>query len=199
MMNELLKTVVVKSYAATMAITGAMGALGPVVFTSTGDKFIFTAVAPVRLLKWGVLFDQAALVTGGSNLVLTLASLPTAGSAANRATIDTITITDPNSAYVLGTGFFRRPYTASTTATTPVSQVAAAGPLGNTANTTEEGQAQGYLNVGQAWVVAVTTAATTTGTGSVFIEYELLPITLPSGYGTTSAGTDSMTENYTAL
>lgn len=197
MMIELLKSVVAKSTFATMAsVGGAIGANGPVVFTTTGDKFVFTATAPVKLLKWGFLADAVALVTGGTNLILTLAFAPTAGSATGRVNLDTLTVTDPNSAFVLGKGAYRDPFIASTVATTPISEVAAAGPLG-VAYQINSGQNQDTLQVGQQWIIGVTTAATTSGQGSIFIEYVLLPISKPSGYGVTDAGTVSLTEAYT--
>jgi hypothetical protein len=199
MMNELLKTVVARSYAVTNTVAGAFGALGSPVLTSTGSKFVLNAWAPMRLLKWGFLVDTTAIVTGGTNLVLGLFFNPTAGSVTNQVLIDTLTITDPNSAYVLGTGAYRDPYTASTTATTPASQVNTAGPLGNTANTTELGQQQFTLAAGQSWSISVNTAVTTSGAAALFIEYELLPISKPSGYGTTNAGTVSLTDNLTRL
>lgn len=200
MMIELLKSVVAKSVAATMTQAGgAVGANGPVVFTSTGDKFVLTAVAPVKLLKWGFLADAVALVTGGSNLVLQLAFCPTAGSATGRVAIDTLTVTDPNSAFVLGTGAYRDPFTASVASTAIASEPSGAGPLGSTPGQTNIGATQYILSVGQQWVVQVLTAATTSGQGSIFIEYELLPISKPSGYGTTDAGTVSLTEKYTRV
>lgn len=198
MMIELLKTVVTKSKFATMTQAGgAVGANGPVVLTSTGDKFVFTAVAPVKLLKWGFLVDGVALVTGGTSLVLSLATCPTSGSATGRVVIDTLTVTDPSSAYVLGTGAYRDPFTASVK-TTPSQEVSNAGPLGVDINV-QSGQAQFQLSVGQQFAIAVTTAATTSGQVSLFIEYEMLPISKPSGYGTTDAGTVSLTEKYTRV
>jgi hypothetical protein len=198
MMHELLKTVVLQSIAETWTVPNVVGVNGPVDFTATGSKLVFNATAPVRLLKWGFLCDATAVVTGGSNLVFTLYFNPTAGSTASQAALDTLTVVDPSSAYVLGTGAYRDPFVASTVSTTPPSEVAAAGPLG-ASETISSGQMQDTLQVGQSWSISVTTAATTSGAGRLFIEYVLLPITKPSGYGVTSAGTVSLTENYTRL
>lgn len=198
MLVEFLKTVVEKSKFATMTqAAGAVGANGPVVLTSTGDKFVFTAVAPVRLIKWGFLVDGVAIVTGGTSVILKLDFCPTAGSATGRVTLDTLTVTDPNSAFVLGTGAYRDPFTASTK-TTPSQEPSGAGPLGVDINV-QSGQAQYTLSVGQQWAIQVSTAGTTSGQVSLFVEYELLPISKPSSYGTTDAGTVSLTEKYTRL
>lgn len=199
MLNELLKSVVVRSSAATMT-----GSNGPVVLTSTGDKFTLSAWAPMRLLKWGFLVDGVAIVTGGTNLVLSLDFRPTAGSDTNRVNgVDTLTITDPNSAFVLGTGGYRDPWTLATTATTPASQ------LGGQPGATEpivSGQQQLQLSAGQQWVIKVGTAVTTSGQVTLFIEYVLLPLTKPSGYGfsgnidpdfASQPGSVSLTDNLT--
>lgn len=193
MMNELLQPRIVYSTTATDG-----GANGPVVFTTTGNKFVFSPVAPARLLKWGILIDDTALVTGGSSLVMKLDKRITAGSDTGIVSdIDTLTVTDPSSAYVLGTGAYRDPFTASTKGTT-AQQVTAAGPPGVDINI-ESGQAQFTLKAGEQWVVEVDTGATTSGKGKIWIEYVLLPISKPSGYGTTDAGTVSLTENLTRL
>lgn len=190
MMNELLKTQVILSTLATPTGSG-----GPVVLTSTGDKFIFTPGAPVRLLKWGVIV-QTDLVPV-TQCLLSLSKRPTAGSDTSRAVIDTLR-TGTSAAYVAGKGIYRDPYTASSSATT-TDEPSGFGPLGTTAPLQYSGQAQIVLKPGEEWVVDVTTAATTTGKGYIFIEYVLLPISKPSGYGTTDAGTGSLTENLTRV
>lgn len=189
MMNELLKGQVVVS-----ALASPTGSGGPVVFTSTGDKFIFTPGAPVRLLKWG--FVAQTDVVPVTNLILTLSKRPTAGSDTSRAALDTLSL-GTSVAYVAGKGAFRDPYTASTAATTPSSEPSGSGQGGS--YTINSGQAQYVLKPGEEWVIDVTTAATTTGKGYLWIEYVLLPISKPSGYGTTDGGVVSLTDNYTRL
>lgn len=191
MLHELLKSVVVVSTLATPTGSG-----GPVVFTSTGDKYIFTPPAPVKLLKWGIVISTDLVPV--TQCLLSLSLRPTAGSNTARAVIDTLRT--GTTIFVAGKGILRDPFTASTTATTPASEVAAAGPSGVVGNNTiTSGQAQFVVIPGQEWVVDVTTAATTTGQGYIWIEYVLLPISKPSGYGTTDAGTVSLTENYTRV
>lgn len=194
MMHELLQTRTVISNLATPTGSG-----GPVVFTTTGDKFIFTPANPVKLLKWGVIFSTS-LSTGANGLVLELDKRITAGSDTGRVDeVDTLTVAVNNTTYVGGLGVYRDPYTASVAnVTTPASEVAAAGPLG-VSLTIQAGQAQLQLKPGEEWVVTCETAASTAGQGYIWIEYAYLPISKPSGYGTTDAGTVSLTENLTRL
>lgn len=196
MLQELLKSVV---YRTTTATDG--GANGPVVFTSTGVKCLFTSPAPVRLLKWGFIANNVAVAQTSSAMAFSLSSLSAPG--ATPAVIDTLT-TVASSAFALGFGGYRETFNPSTSATTPASQISQAGPIGNTANTTESGQAQFTLSVGQQWSITVTVASDNTGTGILFLEYVLLPITKPSGYGFTTdpdfssqPGSVSLTDNYT--
>lgn len=199
MMQELLKSVVWRTYTASDG-----GANGPVLFTSTGVKAIFTAVAPVRLLKWGFLVnDTAVSQASGSAMAMKLTLYPTVGSTSGQSDIDTLTTT-ASEAFVLGTGGYRDFFTPSTDATTPASQLAAAGPLGSADNNIYSGQQQAQLSVGQGWAINVTTAADTTGKGILFVEYVLLPISKPSGYGyatdpdfSSQPGSVSLTDNYT--
>lgn len=192
MMIELLKSVVVSSFTVTDG-----GANGPVAFTSTGDKMVLTALAPIRLLKWGFLITGTAMAQTSSAFAMKLSMRPTAGSDTNRVDLDTLT-TVASSSYALGFGGYRETYAPSTAnVVTPPSTVPAGGPLGNTGNTIEAGQQQYTLAVGQQWVIDVTTASDNTGTGKLFFEYVLLPISKPSQYGATNAGTVSLTENYT--
>lgn len=190
MMHELLQVRNVISALATPTGSG-----GPVVFTSTGDKFIFTPSAPVRLMKWG--FVAQTDVVPVTNLILSLSKRPTAGSDTARAVIDTLSL-GTSAAYVAGKGAYRDPFTASTVATTPLSEVSGSGQGSNSpANTS--GQQQIVLKPGEEWVIDVTTAATTTGKGYLWIEYALLPLSKPTGYGTTDGGVVSLTESYTRL
>lgn len=191
MMNELLKN----GYAVSMLPTDVGTEGGPVVFTTTGDKYIFRAPAPVRLLKWGILIKTALVPV--TQCLLTLSYRPTMGSDTSRVALDTLRT--GTTTYAVGKGLYRDPYTASTQATTPLSEVAAAGPLGSGPQYINSGQTQYTLKPGEEWVVDVTTAATTTGEGYIWVSYALLPISKPSGYGTTDAGTGSLTENLTRL
>lgn len=192
MMHELLHTRTVVSILPDPVNT--LG--GPVVFTTTGDKYIFTPATPVLLLKWGIVI-QTDLVPV-TQCLLSLSRRPTAGSDTARAVVDTLRT--GTTSFLAGKGIFRDPFTASTTATTPASEVAGAGPAGIVGNNTiTSGQAQLRLIPGEEWVVDVTTAATTSGKGYIWIEYLQLPISKPSGYGTTDAGTVSLTENYTRV
>lgn len=189
-MHELLKGRTVVSI--LPSAVGTEG--GPVVFTSTGDKFIYTAPAPVRLLKWGILIKTALVPV--TQCLLTLSRRPTIGSDSGRVAIDTLRT--GTTSYAVGKGLYRDPFTASTEASTPSSMPTGGGPLGYTQKI-DYGQGQFQLIPGEEWVVDVTTAATTTGEGYIWIEMVELPITKPSSYGTTDAGTTSLTENYTRL
>lgn len=197
MLQEFLKELVETSPYATMSETGAASTLGPVVLTTTGIKYVKRINAPIRLLKWGFVVTAVAIVTGGTNLVLKLNSYPNAGSASGKTVIDTLTITDPNSAFVVGTAAYRDGFTVSTTSQTPASEQSQAGPLGSTPGTIVSGQGQFTFSAGQMISMEVTTAVTTSGQVEPFIEYVLLPISKPSGYGTTSAGVVSLTEQFT--
>lgn len=192
MLIELLKSVVVRSLQATDG-----GANGPVVFTSTGAKYIFTAVAPVRLLKWGFLASNVAIAQTASAMQLTLSSLPAPGGSLTQ--IDTLT-TVAASAYALGFGAYRETFAASVAnVLTPPSEIPQAGPIGSQPNVINAGQTQFTLSVGQQWSIGVGVASDNTGQGLIFLEYVLLPIAKPSGYGVTNAGTVSLTDNYTQL
>ena len=193
MLHELLHTVVKESGNVTDG-----GAAGAGVFTSTGDKYILTATAPLRLLKWGFLVTNTAVAQTSSAMAFELDLRPTAGSDSNRVSMDTLT-TVASSSFALGTGGFRETFTASTQATTPASEVANAGPIGNT-QYLYSGQQQITLSVGQQLVIKVATASDNTGQGKLFFEYVLLPINKPSGYTLPSGETDvSLTDNYTAF
>lgn len=203
MLHELLKTEVYWSFSATQG-----GSNGPVVLTSTGDKMAFTAVAPIRLLKWGFLINDTAVAQTSSAMQLglykTLAASAGGGSAGGTQ-VDTLT-TVASEAFALGTGAYRDPYVASTSAQTPASEVSSGGPLGSSAtnNLIYSGQQQLQLVVGDQFWVKVITASDNTGKGVCWLEYVLLPITKPSsyGFGATSpdgvvAGSVSLTDNYT--
>lgn len=196
MLIELLKTRVDTSIFTTSAGT----AVGPINFNTTGDFWQFTPVAPVRLLKWGFMNDAGgtSLTVTGGNFQLNLDFQPTAGSATGRVNIDTLTVAQ-NTVVPAGTGFYRDGFTVSTSSTSIPSEVTTAGPLGSTPGSVVSGQAQFTLAAGQAWVIKGQVAFGAAATGHVWVEYELLPISKPSGYGTTQAGTVSLTENLTRV
>lgn len=190
MMNELLKTVVEQSVLVTPAGTG-----GPVVLTSTGDKFSISIAAPIRILKWGVILSTS-LDTTNAAMILKLDQRITAGSDTGRVTLDTLTVPVTNTTYVAGTGIYRDPYTASTKHTT-TDEPTGFGPNGVNAPDQEYGQQQLTFTSGQELILKVDTAAGTAGQGRMFVEYVMLPISKPSGYGTTDAGTVSLTDKLT--
>lgn len=156
-MNVDLKreTVVSKAVAPT-------GANGPVVFTSTGDKFIFTTAMPIEVIRWGIVYSVAK---DASNMVATLSLRPTSGSDTARAVISTLT---DALARAQGVVTYQEPGTLTTAAATQ--SVAEDGSLRNV-------DPVGPYQVlpGQELVAAVTTAAGSTGQGVIFIEYRELP------------------------
>lgn len=192
-MNEFLKRQVLVSTAATPT-----GGNGPIVLTTTGDKFIFTPAAPVRLRKWGFIISTS-LNTTGAALTCELDLRVTVGTDTGRVNKDTLTVAVTNTTYVAGKGVYRDPFTASSASTSTASQVTGSGPQGYTLNTVTSGQTDLYAVPGQEYVIEVTQGAGTAGQGYAFIEYDLLPLSKPSGYGTTDAGTVSLTDNLTRL
>lgn len=178
-MNEFLKRQVEVSTTATPT-----GSAGAVVVTTTGDKYIYTPAAPIRLRKWGIVFSTS-LSTGAGGLILKLDYRPTAGSDTARVNKDTLTVAINNTTYVAGKGVYRDPYTTSAQTT------------GNDNSTVYSGQTDIVFKPGEQLVIQVDTAASTTGQGFLWVEFDVLPISKPSGYGTTDAGTVSLTENLT--
>lgn len=150
-MNELLQKRVAESTLATPTGSG-----GPVVLTSTGDKFIISHGNPWTILRWGVVLSVAK---DASALVITLANRPTAGSDTNRVVVDTMT--DSATARAAGVVLERK-----VTGTVPNSSTGSDGSLVNVA-------AGGPLKFypGQQAVFAVTTAAASTGSGYIYAEY----------------------------
>lgn len=152
-MNILLQRRQARSFAAT-----ATGSNGPIVFTSTGDKFLFAPSTPIDVYRWGILWTVAK---DASAMVVTLELRPTIGSDTNRVVSDTISDSAARAAGISSERVF--PGSSSTTTT---------GSDGSTVNV-----APGALHVipGNELVVKVGTAATSTGQGYVFIDYTEYP------------------------
>ena len=66
------------------------GANGPIVLTTTGDKFIITPANPISIQRWGVILQTAK---DASAMVITLETRITAGSDTGRVVSDTMTDT----------------------------------------------------------------------------------------------------------
>lgn len=193
--------------------------------TSSANIAEFHPVAPVRLFKWGII-AATAVESETASTKLTLYGLSYPGQTYSSGTaIDTLTLganaTSPYSVLAQGYGAYRDPWTVATSATTPASQVSGAGPEGDQGtfpiisgqqqmtlapNTTSATGGAGFMTLGQALAFYVTTAADTQGTALCFVEYALLPINRPSGYGFTNnvdpdfsaqPGSVSLTENLT--
>ncbi len=146
-----------------------------VTLNSTGDKMTFTPAFPVNIVRWGIIAD--ALIDVGTTLVLKADWRPTAGSDSSRSdgTVGDITITADLSQ---GQGVYTEE--CATPATTAVAKKFSVDP-------------------GEQVVFQVTTAADTSGTGFIFVEYETLPFV---GDGNVTADSfanriDNMTQNET--
>ena len=139
------------------------GSNGPVVLTTTGDKFILTPANPITLMRWGIIVNAAK---DASALVLTAALRPTAGSDTNRAVQDTLT--DSATARAAGVVLERR-----IAGTNPNASTGSDGSLVNVAPlaTGVPGGAGIDVLPGQELVLAVTTAAASTGGGYLFVDF----------------------------
>lgn len=201
MMQELLKSVV-KTFDGGTAGTVYLSV------ASTGVKAEFQAASPIRVLKWGIIATTAVdSQTAATQLGLLLRTAP--GVTAGQTLVDTLTLganaTSPYNVLAVGNGAYRDPWTTSTTATTPASQVGSSGPEGDSGTfPIVSGQQQLTLSAGQALAMEVVTAPDVSGAGILFLEYVLLPISKPSGYGFTTdpdfssqPGSVSLTDNYT--
>lgn len=157
-MNYDLKREVVVSESVTPT-----GANGPIVLTSTGDKFIFNAgLAPVEIIRWGY---TVSVAKDASAFVATLAVRPTSGSDTNRAVVGTIS---DAAARAQGAVVYQEPGTLTTDAAT-----SSTGSDGSKVNVKPVGPI--VVNPGGEAVIAVTTGATSTGQAYFSIEYRLLP------------------------
>ncbi len=129
---------------------------GPVVFTSTGDKFIYTPLNPVDVLRWGLITN--ALLDVGAGFVLALDYRPTAGSDTNRA--EKSTISTGSTDVAAGKVVFNMAVGADTDGETAED--------GTTRFVGPTGPVQ--VDPGSELVIEVTDAADTAGTGYVFLE-----------------------------
>src|SRR3990167_9607381 len=155
MSHELVQKRVVVSVLPTP--TGGAG--GPVAFTSTGDKFIYTPAVPIDVYRWGFVTD--ALLDVGVGFVIALDHRPTAGSDTGRVEKQVMTFTADVAA---GKVRYNEPIL-------PVAESSVAG-LGETNQLINVGPAGPFeVDPGEELVIEVTDAADTAGTGYVFIEY----------------------------
>lgn len=152
-MNILLKDAAVISALATPTGSG-----GPVVLTTTGDKFIFTPARPIDIIRWGYIISTAKDAT---SMALTLAKRVTVGTDTGRVVIGTITDT---AARALGAVVYQEPGTLATAAATQ-----STGVDGSLVNVDPVGPY--HFVPGQEAVIAVTDAADVSGQGYLFIEY----------------------------
>ncbi len=143
-----------------------------VTLNSTGDKMTFTPGVPVNIIRWGVIAD--ALIDVGAGFTIKADWRPTAGSDSSRSdgTCGDITVTADISQ---GQGAYTEEC-ATPDAGAP---------------------AKFEVDPGEQLVFQVTDAADTSGTGLIFIEYELLPFV--GDDNTTNDGAanriDNMTKN----
>lgn len=153
MSSILLHKRVARSTAATPT-----GSNGPVVFTTTGDKFTFAPIKPVDVLRWGMLYSVAKDATSAA---FTLDKRPTVGSDTNRVTIGTITDVAARAAGIV---VYQEPGTLTTAAATQ-----STGADGSLVNVEPVGPF--HIIPGQELVIAVTDAADVSGQGTLFVEY----------------------------
>lgn len=145
----------------SVAPTPTDAALGPVVFTSTGDKYIFTPANPIDVYRWGLITN--ALLDVGAGFVLALDFRPTAGSDTNRVEMSTISTgtTDVAAGKMVYNQAIGADNDGETAEDGTLRNVAPTGPI--------------ECDPGEELVIEVTNAADTAGTGYVFIEYVELP------------------------
>lgn len=159
-------------------VTASTGANGPIVFTTTGDKWSFQPANPSAIGRWGIIFTVAK---DASALVVTLAVRPTIGSDTNRAVQDTLT--DNATARAAGVVLERR-----ISGTNPNQSTGSDGSLINVAPLAQGIYQEGVsILPGQEAVFAVTTAAASTGSGYLYheyIEYAAVPM-IPNLQSTT--------------
>lgn len=156
-MHDLLnKRVVVSILPSPLGTAG-----GPVDFTATGDKFIFTPALPADVYRWGIITN--ALLDVGAGFVAALDHRPTAGSDTNRVEKDTITVSaDVAAGQVVYSQAIGADADGEVGEDGTVRYVAPTGPV--------------EVNPGEELVIEVTNAADTAGTGYVFIEYVEKPL-----------------------
>lgn len=138
------------------------GGNGPVVFTSTGDKYILTPAMPLDVIRFGIIYSVAKDAT---SMVVTLDKRVTVGSDTGRVTISTMT---DAAARAVAADVYQEPGTLATAAATQ--SVAEDGSLRNV-----DPVGPYHIVPGQELVIAVTDAADSTGQGYVWIEYNEYP------------------------
>jgi len=148
-MNDLLK---MKNRTSDKATPTGSG--GPIVFTTTGDKYIVTPSVPIDIYRWGIIYTTAKDAT---SMVVTLAKRVTAGSDTGRVVQDTMTDTAARAAGVVVQRETILPVAQATAEDGSLRNVDPAGPI--------------EINPGQEAVFAVTDAADATGIGYIFVEY----------------------------
>lgn len=166
-------------YHDTIVLPAAGSLTAGISVASTGDKAVYTPSMPIRIIRWGSIWDVAPTVTAP---VLELDFRPTAGSDTNRVAgsvasgIDTAggTITCPaiaGAGMTQGAGVFHN---------VNAGPLSASGPEGF------------VVFPGQQVVYKVATAATA-GSGFFFMEYEYLAF--QGDANTPGVGTQSLTVN----
>ncbi len=140
---------------------------------STGDKMTFTPGMPVNIVRWGIIAD--ALIDVGAGMTIKADHRPTAGSDSSRGDGDVgdITVTGD---ITQGEGAYTEE--CASAASTAVG-------------------AKFEVDPGEQVVFQVTDAADTSGTGHIFVEYELIPFVGDSGLtsGEFSNRIGKMTQN----
>lgn len=186
MLHELLKSVV---WVQPQAVTGSYLSL-----TSVAELAEFHPVAPIRVLKWGFIASNTTVVSASGSQLL-LSTLPSPGGALTQ--VDTLS---PGAQTIAaGAGCYRETFTPSTVSAAVPSELPASGPLGVQGNNNvTSGQQQLTLPAGQALAISVGTGFTS-GTAVLFIEYVLLPIAKPSGYGFGATSPDGVVAGSVSL
>ena len=156
------------------------GANGPIVLTTTGDKFIITPANPISIQRWGVILQTAK---DASAMVITLETRITAGSDTGRVVSDTMT--DTATARAAGISLERK-----IVGTNPNQSTG----LDNSKVNVAALQGAGIVILpGQEAVFKVGTASASTGAGyfyAEYIEYAAVPVI---------ASTASTALNYTVV
>ncbi len=156
------------------------GANGPIVLTTTGDKFIITPANPISIQRWGVILQTAK---DASAMVITLETRITAGSDTGRVVSDTMT--DTATARAAGITLERK-----IVGTNPNQSTG----LDNSKVNVAALQGAGIVILpGQEAVFKVGTASASTGAGyfyAEYIEYAAVPVI---------ASTASTALNYTVV
>lgn len=140
----------------------ATGSNGPVVLTTTGDKWIISPANPIAITRWGVILQTAK---DASAMVVTLETRITAGSDTGRVVSDTMT--DTATARAAGISLERR-----IAGTNPNQSTGSDGSIVNVAAVPSGVYGDGITILpGQEAVFKVVTASASTGQGYLYAEY----------------------------